>query len=313
MIHVAGVNRAASDEAVETGNVGLAEQLATRSRPPRTHRLRELRPSRTRQPVWARQEQSPRPSCGLPGTLADVLLPNIFGEHGRPAYNSFVATFCHEIAAGRNPWFTRIAKLRCCMHKKPPRSSSVRLVGGTTIRPASWGATSISEIRATISEFHELYATRGDFPDISNGFSRDLFNTYRSLPVPLRLPYPSQSTRRPSRLPSREHASHGGTGQSFASITLPGQMRGNHYHFKKIERFMVVRGEAEIALRRIYDDEVVRFRVSGDAPGFVDMPTMWAHSIRNVGEREVVTVFWADQLHDEQDPDQYPMQVEETA
>ena len=32
-----------------------------------------------------------RRSCR--GTLADVLLPNLFGEHGRPAYNSFVATF----------------------------------------------------------------------------------------------------------------------------------------------------------------------------------------------------------------------------
>ena len=33
----------------------------------------------------------------------DVLLPNLFGEHGRPGYNSFVATFAHDAAAGRVP------------------------------------------------------------------------------------------------------------------------------------------------------------------------------------------------------------------
>ena len=33
----------------------------------------------------------------------DVLLPNLFGEHGRHGYNSFVATFCREVSAGREP------------------------------------------------------------------------------------------------------------------------------------------------------------------------------------------------------------------
>ena len=77
--------------------------------------------------------------------------------------------------------------------------------------------------------------------------------------------------------------SHGGTGQAFVSSTVPGAMRGDHWHLRKIERFMVVRGEAEIALRRLFHDDVVTFRVSGSEPGFVDMPTMWAHNIRNVG------------------------------
>ena len=95
-----------------------------------------------------------------------------------------------------------------------------------------------------------------------------------------------------------------------SSTTAPGLIRGDHYHLHKIERFFVVRGEAEIALRRLYDTEVVRFRLSEDAPGFVDMPTMWVHSITNVGDSELVTVFWADQLLDPVQPDQYPERVE---
>ena len=81
----------------------------------------------------------------------------------------------------------------------------------------------------------------------------------------------------------RRSESHGGTGMAFVSTTRPGQLRGDHYHLRKIERFFVVAGEAEIALRRLYHDDVITFRVSGDNPGFVDMPTMWVHNIRNVG------------------------------
>ena len=44
-------------------------------------------------------------------------------------------------------------------------------------------------------------------------------------------------------------------------------------------------------------------------PSFVDMPTMWVHNIRNVGDRELLTMFWADQLLDAGRPDQYPEKV----
>ena len=60
--------------------------------------------------------------AALPGTLADVVLPNLFGEHGRPAYNSFVATFAHEVAADRDPVASsRTPRSRCCTPRTPPR------------------------------------------------------------------------------------------------------------------------------------------------------------------------------------------------
>ena len=90
---------------------------------------------------------------------------------------------------------------------------------------------------------------------------------------------------------------------------MPGALRGDHYHLRKVERFFVVKGEAEIALRRLLHDDVVTFRLSGDRPSFVDMPTLWAHNIRNVGDDDLVTMFWADQLLDREHPDQYPERV----
>jgi UDP-2-acetamido-2,6-beta-L-arabino-hexul-4-ose reductase len=72
---------------------------------------------------------------------------------------------------------------------------------------------------------------------------------------------------------------------------------------------VVVRGEAEICLRRVLHEEVLRFRVSGDEPVIIDMPTMWAHNITNVGAGELTTLFWANEIFDPANPDTYPEPV----
>ena len=93
------------------------------------------------------------------------------------------------------------------------------------------------------------------------------------------------------------------------STTHPGITRGNHFHTRKIERFLVASGEAEICLRKLFSHEVIRFQVSGDAPCYVDMPTFHTHHITNTGQAELVTLFWANEIFDPADPDTFPEQV----
>ena len=115
---------------------------------------------------------------------------------------------------------------------------------------------------ARLRGYHALYAARGEIPDLADPFDRDLFNTYRACRFPHAYPIHPQVHADQRGALVETVRSHGGTGQSFVSSTVPGARRGDHYHLRKIERFMVVRGEAEIALRRLFSDEVVRFRVS---------------------------------------------------
>ena len=61
----------------------------------------------------------------------------------------------------------------------------------------------------------------------------------------------------------------------------------------KIERFVVVSGQATIALRRMFTDEVVEFAVDGARPSAVDMPVGWVHNITNTGDDVLVTQFWS--------------------
>ena len=65
-----------------------------------------------------------------------------------------------------------------------------------------------------------------------------------------------------------------------------------------------------IALRRLFDKEVIRFDVVGGTPAIIDMPTMWTHSITNIGTDDLLTLFWADEILDPEHSDTYPEPVE---
>lgn len=313
VVHIAGVNRAESDGAVEQGNVHLAETLAKALGDRPVHVVFANSVQADLNNAYGRgKARAAKVLRDRPGTVAEVLLPNLFGEHGRPAYNSFVATFAHEVAHGRQPTVNGDRRIPL-LHAQDAAEELIAAAEDrqdAEIRPDA-EPHGISEVLELLNEFHTTYAATGELPDLSAKFRVDLFNTYRAALWPHG--YPIQ---RPIHGDSRGDLievfrSNGGTGQGYVSSTRPGQVRGEHYHLTKIERFIVFSGEAEIGLRKLFTDEVLRFRVSGSEPAILDMPTMWVHNIRNVGTEDVITAFWADQLLDPVNPDQYPMKVEE--
>ena len=94
-------------------------------------------------------------------------------------------------------------------------------------------------------------------------------------------------------------------GQTFLSTTHPGITRGRHYHHHKVERFLVVSGQAEIRIRRLFEADVKVFKVSGVEPCFIDMPTFHTHEITNVGDTDLLTLFWSHEIFDPSHPDTY--------
>lgn len=313
VIHLAGVNRAESDDAVERGNIYLARALDAALGERAVHIVFANSIQTDLNNAYGRGKKAAAELLkARPGTLADVLLPNLFGEHGRPGYNSFVATFAHEVAKGRQPSVSGDRAIPL-LHAQDAAEALIVAAedrAAAEVRPEA-EPHGISETLDLFNEFHTTYARAGDIPDVSTKFRRDLFNTYRAALWPHGYPIlkPVHSDNRGDLIETVR--SHGGQGQAYVSSTKPGQTRGEHYHLRKIERFVVFKGEAEIRLRRLFHDEVLTFRVSGDAPAHLDMPTMWVHNIVNVGSEDVITAFWADQLLDPDNPDQYPMKVVE--
>jgi UDP-2-acetamido-2,6-beta-L-arabino-hexul-4-ose reductase len=304
VIHLAGVNRGEPAD-VADGNVALARQLAAGLRACATP---------PKKVVFANSVQA---GNGTPygdgkataGVLLaetmrwfgsefeDVRLTNLFGEHGRPHYNSVVATFCRLLADGGAPQVTGDRDLDL-LHVT---DAAAILLGTLGDDEQVWPVRrSVSALADQLAGFADVYRT-GDIPPLRDRFDVRLFNTYRSQLTPAPIPLTRHADARGDLVEAVKV--HGGGGQTFCSSTVPGVTRGQHFHLAKVERFVVVRGEAEIRMRRVLHDDVLSFRVSGDEPVVVDMPTMWAHSITNVGDGELTTLFWSNELFDPANPD----------
>lgn len=306
LVHIAGVNRG-TDSEVYDGNVSLAQQLARAvslcERPPRTI----VFANSIQAGNGSAYGQSKALAAGLLSHAAstceveflDLRLPNLFGEHGRPFYNAVTATFCHLLASGEEPSVERDKELTL-LHAQ---DAADILIGARPARVLNslTAFSTVSELLASLTKMAETYRS-GDIPDIATSLDRNLFNTYRSHLVesqPIHL-----ANHRDHRGSFVEAVrSRGGGGQSSFSTTEPGVSRGNHYHRRKIERFVVLSGSATISLRKVLTGRRFDFHVSGEEPVAIDMPTMWAHSLTNTGYDTLYTMFWSDDLFDPERPD----------
>ncbi len=322
VVHLAAVNRGTDREVHET-NVRLARTLTealecTGETPHVLHSSSTLTESdggthgaygRSKREAaeilsnWAKQAGA---------TFTDMVLPNVFGEGGRPFHNSVVSTFCHQLANGAEPRIDADKEIEF-LHAHQVAKGIGALIGsgtGDVWRPAGHKIT----VSALLSKLRTMDAGyRGHFiPDLRDPFDLDLFNTYRSYLYPGHYPVAFQKHTDP-RGTLVEAIREGNGGQIHYSNTHPGFTRGEHFHFRKVERFVVMHGEAEIAIRRICGPDVVRFRVSGEQPVYVDMPTLHTHSLRNIGSGDMIAMFWTNELYDPAAPDTYRVPVEPEA
>jgi UDP-2-acetamido-2,6-beta-L-arabino-hexul-4-ose reductase len=311
VIHLAGVNRAHDPAEIERVNPWLAEQLvASMQRLGREipvvygNSIHSLGDS-----VFGVSKRRAAAVLRDGAPLVDVVMPNIFGEHGVPNYNSVVATFCHALAAGQTP---------AVVDDKPLPLVHVGTVADLLLDQAlsptpgqievAGRPTMVSEVAERLTAIAADYRT-GLLPDLSDAFTKELFNTYRSATFPEHFPiHPAPSDDPRGRLVEAVKGA-GGQAQVFYSTTNPGFTRGQHWHRHKVERFLVLSGQGEIRLRKLFTDEVVTFPVSGEEPAIVDMPTFWVHSITNTGTVPLVTLFFADEIYDPANPDTIPEDV----
>lgn len=313
VIHLAGVNRAPSAEEVRGGNARLAEDLATALPDSCRHIVYANSSQAGNETPYGDGKQAAAEILGqaadrVGAHLVDVQLPNIFGEHGRPRYNSFVATFVGALIEGEQPSIQdRDVPLLHAQDAAQELIEGLSLASSQTVHPRA-EPHGVQEVWDLLAEFHRSYSG-GEIPALTTPFRVNLFNTYRAALFPQHTPI--------ALTPRTDHRGtfvetvrcRGGEGQSSVSTTAPGVTRGEHYHLRKCERFAVLEGHATIALRKMFTDEVLSFPVTGEEPVAIDMPTGWVHNITNTGDTTLLTQFWSHELFDPDDPDTYAAPV----
>ncbi len=310
VLHFAGVNRAA-DDVVEAANPAIAERLiaacqATGVQPHiiyanSTHAGSDTPYGRSKKRAAEILAQGAR-------AFTDLVFPHIFGETARPFYNNVTATLIHQLINNQAPEINPDGLVHLLHAGVAAQTAIDAVINGTTgqINPTPQPMT-IPALLDKLQGFHDSYQAN-IYPDLADAFDLALFNTYRAATYPDGWPRPLKLNT-DSRGTLFEAVKGGGGGQVFLSTTKPGVTRGDHFHLNKVERFLVIQGDAMIRVRKVLDNTVWEYRVSGDAPAPVDMPTLHTHSIENIGKGDLLTLFWTHDLFDPANPDTYADKV----
>jgi len=312
IVHLAGVNRAEDSELLD-GNIQPADRLVsalkqTKNKPCIVYASSTYAEQATNaygKGKLAAGEVLASFGSDSGARIVNMVVPHVFGEYGRPFYNSGVATFCHQIANGEEMQVNREGQLELVHVQdlveqfltayEDNQKGNIRVKG----KPISVG-----EVVDQLTALHNEYINENRLPDLSDSFTRNLFNSLRGA-----ISYSNREIKPVKHADDRgwlvETVKVGSGGQCFVSTTKPGISRGNHFHRRKVERFFVLQGKARIEIRKLFTDEVIRYDLDGNDPSYVDMPTLHTHKITNIGESELITLFWADEFYDPENPDTY--------
>ena len=259
--------------------------------------------------------------------------PNLYGKWCRPRYNSAVATFCDAIANGREYTVNDPSVELELLYIDDLVAAMLDALVGETHRcryagaecvPCERGAycyapgaqrATLGEIVGLLKGFRDARETLA-VPDLAEGsFSKKLYSTFLSYYEPGGFAYdlrPNVDARGSFteflRTPER--------GQVSVNVSKPGITKGNHWHMSKWEKFLVVSGTASIKLRKVganADGEpcpVDEYVVTGEDMRVVEMIPGYTHSITNLsGTDDLVTVMWANEPFDPENPDTYYEEV----
>ncbi len=315
IVHLAAMNRHNDPEIIYQTNIGLIKQLiqAMETENVTPHVIFSSSTQEERDNKYAKSKKEGRDlfikwANKRNALFSGLIIPNVFGPFGAPYYNSVVATFSHQLTHNETPQIDNDGMLRLIYVGELVKEIFKIIINKQEnhylLIPFSH-ESKVSEILSLLEDYKTQYFEKNIFPKISSDFELNLFNTFRSyfdnknyFPVLLKMNTDKRGTF--------VETLKGMTGGQFSfSTTHPGITRGDHFHTRKIERFVVIKGEAVIELRRIGTDEKLSFHLDGEQPAFVDMPVWYTHNITNTGAGDLLTLFWINEFYNPDDPDTY--------
>jgi UDP-2-acetamido-2,6-beta-L-arabino-hexul-4-ose reductase len=318
IVHLAGMNRGNETALYET-NVSLVERLidalsVTTRRP---HFIFASSTQRDRPTAYGRSKKEGekllrRWAQKHGADLTILVIPNVYGPGCRPFYNSVVATFCHQLAHGQRPVVIDDQQIEFVwvndLVDAIVDAINTRQRGIKEARVAGTAHLTVSQLLARLEAIHHSYFEANVVPDLSDPLDARLYTTFLSH-VDLDDHCHRPRVHSDARGKLFEILRLAGGGQIFFSTTKPGVIRGNHFHSRKVEWFCVLRGEAMIRLRPVGGKQIREFRVSGESPEFISIPALHTHQIENIGEDDLLTMFWCNEIFQPADPDTFYEQV----
>lgn len=231
--------------------------------------------------------------------------PNVFGKWCKPNYNSFVATFCHNIANNIDITINDSFAPVNLVYIDDVCSDAIKLLSGKvesgykTVKPVY--STTVGEVAELLYRFKESRSTLVT-EAVGTGFIRALYSTWLSY-----LPADMFAYSVPSYGDARgvfcEMLKTPSAGQFSFFTAHPGITRGGHYHHTKNEKFLVIRGQACFRFEHVITGERYEMNVSSDEFKIVETVPGWTHDVTNIGADELIVMLWANEIFSRDEPD----------
>lgn len=239
-------------------------------------------------------------------------LPNVFGKWCLPGYNSVVATWCHNISRGLEISISDPEANLTLVYIDDVISSFLSII--KNLKDSNTGVHYPVISRKFNIKLKDLsdqiykFKNSNLLPITNDVFTNFLHATYLShLPEEgVSAPLKTHSDKRGSFFEVFRSATDG---QISISTTKPGEVRGNHYHHTKCEKFVVIQGKAVIRLRKINEKKVLSYEVDGTNPCVVNILPGFTHNIENTGSEDMTLLIWTNQVYDPNTPDTIHLEV----
>lgn len=320
VFHLAGVNRPKNEKDFMDGNFGFTSEL-----------LQMLKKNNNKAPILITssiQADKSNP-YGVSKRAGEKLLfdyeketgakvfvyrlANLFGKWSQPNYNTVVATFCYNIAREKAIQVSDPkAKLTLCYIDDVVREFTLVLKNKANLNENFYKIsleyeTTLGEVADLIRSFKESRSNLVIL-NMENELTKKLYSTYLSFLPEDEFAYDLKMNV-DQRGSFTEFIKTPDRGQISINVSKPGITKGNHWHHTKNEKFLVVSGEGQICFRNINSNKIIEYNVTGEKLEVVDIPVGYTHSIINVGETDLVTVMWVNEIFDQSNPDTYYAEV----
>jgi UDP-2-acetamido-2,6-beta-L-arabino-hexul-4-ose reductase len=312
IFHLAGVNRTENESDFQKVNVGLTQAIVKAIKNfnvkvpiifASSYQATQLNPYG----ISKKKAEDELLEFNLvTGNLINIFrLPGIFGKWSKPYYNTVVATFVDQVLNEKpltihDPQtIIEIAYIddvvndmvECIQLNNEKIYQDVKKTHKLTLK----------DLTLILQSFKENEA-KNLVPTLEDEFTKKLYSTYVSF-----------KTKNQFKTKLTSHSDHRGSfteilkqtafGQISVNMTKPGIEKGHHYHHHKHEKFLVVSGKAQIQLKKLFTDEFITINVSEETLEVVDIPPGYVHSIKNIGDKDLVTLMWANEIFDPENPD----------
>ena len=88
-----------------------------------------------------------------------------------------------------------------------------------------------------------------------------------------------------------------------------GNLRGEHYHHTKSEKFLIIQGKVKVHFRNIATNQKHSVYINSKDNKIFNTIPGWVHTIKNVGNNRVVGIVWANEFFNIKRPDTISVKI----